>query len=244
MLRTYTNLNADKTAIIDNYFDFDMYIDNVYAVKAFESESAGETYYAETGETLDLISASGAKTDADIDDLIISATKNGAPLAAESPNVTLDSAAADYSFAMRARNRYGVVNQEVTTFKKWTEINAEKAAAGKKLYDLFSDSAESIVTEVYKNGYKIAAEENYVLEDNAWYLITRSSPDYKGVQKAQFTIGTPNATISTQYLPRVRTTINSRAAASIITTRAKPKRARIGRFPKQPIRRTAARKNR
>ena len=193
MLRTYTNLNADKTAIIDNYFDFDMYIDNVYAVKAFECESAGETYYAETGETLDLISASGAKTDADIDDLIISATKNGAPLAAESPNVTFDGAAADYSFAMRARNRYGVVNQEVTTFKKWTEINAEKAAAGKKLYDLFSDSAESIVTEVYKNGYKIAAEENYVLEDNAWYLITRSSPDYKGVQKAQFTIGTPNA---------------------------------------------------
>lgn len=193
MLRTYTNLNADKTAIIDNYFDFDMYIDNVYAVKAFESETAGETYYAETGETLDLISASGAKTDADIDGLITSATKNGAPLVAESPNVTLDSAAADYSFAMRARNRYGVVKQEVTTFKKWAEINAEEAAAGKKLYDLFSDSAEIIVTEVYKNGYKIAADENYVLEDNAWYIVTRSSPDYKGVQKAQFTLGTPNA---------------------------------------------------
>ncbi len=102
------------------YGSLNIYIDNIYAVKAFDGESVFEE--KALNDTMALSELVGEIDD--VDELFTNYKVNGErkTFSSQTGEVTFDENTALYSFEFRARNRFGVAKRTFTTFDASTYV--------------------------------------------------------------------------------------------------------------------------
>ncbi len=110
-LMTFVTYNPGDT--LSYYGALDIYIDNIYAVKAFDGESVFEEKNVNDTMTLDELVG---EID-DVDELFTIYTVNGErkTFSSQTDVVTFDKSQALYAFEFRARNRFGVAKRTFST---------------------------------------------------------------------------------------------------------------------------------